>query len=124
MKIKNFTGFILGNEHNVYRVGMPWMNHNERLWVCPNLAKAKRMLMESQQRLAIEPRSIWTTVYQVSGHDVAFEQAGNGLLYTKTPTQLIIERIVMQKTPDVITEEYLAHNAATIIADLAKTWGK
>ena len=110
MKIKNFTGFMLGNEHSVHQIGAPWMNYDAHVWVCQNLAKAKKVLAESQQRMNIEPHAIWTTIYQVSGHDMVFEQANNGLLYTETPTKLYVDRVVLRQPPKMIDEEFLLQN--------------
>lgn len=111
MKIKNFTGFMLGNENSVHLVGMPWMDFDAHVWVCPNLAKAKKVLVESQRRMNIEPGAIWTMIYQVSGRDVVFEQANNGLLYTDVPTKIYVDRVVLHQRPEMITEDFLQKNA-------------
>ena len=111
MKIKNFTGFMLGNEHSVHPIGTSWMNFDARVWVCPNLAKAKKVLAESQQRMNIEPNAIWTTIYQVSGRNICFDQANNGLLYTDMSTKLYVERVVLRQCPKMIEEEFLLQNA-------------
>lgn len=126
MKIRNFTGFMLGNEHSQHQIGGAWLNHDAHVWVCPNLAKAKKVLLESQRRMNLEPNAIWTTVYQVSGRDVVFEQANNGLLYTDAPTKLYVDRIVWQKQPDIMTEEFLLFNAQRHGAymDIVKGRGK
>lgn len=111
MKIKNFTGYMLGNEHSLHQIGAPWMGFDAHVWACPNLAKAKKVLAESHRRMCLEPHAVWTIVYQVSGRDMVFEQANNGLLYTETPTKLYVDRIVLNKQPDLISEEFLLRNA-------------
>ena len=50
---------MLGNENSVHPIGMPWMDFDAHVWVCPNLAKAKKVLAESQRRMNIEPGAIW-----------------------------------------------------------------
>lgn len=122
MRFRNFTGFILGNARHEYRPGMQWVEQDERLWVCPNLDTARRVLIESHKRLAVEHKPIWTTVYQVSGRDVVFEKGLNGLLYTDTPSKLFVERRVWVQMPKMITEEDLLANAGVIRNKLAKIW--
>lgn len=111
MKIKNFTGFMLGNENNMHQIGAPWMNYDARVWVCPNLAKAKKVLQESQQKMCLEPGCVWTVIYQVSGRNLLFEQANNGLLYTDVPTKIFVDRIAHRQSPQVVGEEFLLQNA-------------
>ena len=111
MKIKNFTGFMLGNENNMHQIGAQWMNYDARVWVCPNLAKAKKVLQESQQKMCLEPGCVWTVIYQVSGRNLVFEQANNGLLYTDVPSKLYVNRVVWKKRPELPTEEFLLNNA-------------
>ena len=43
MKVKNFTGFVLGNENAIHKIGAPWMECDVHVWVCPNLTKAKKI---------------------------------------------------------------------------------
>lgn len=111
MKIKNFTGFMLGNENAVHKIGAPWMSFDSRVWVCPSLAKAKKVLEESQKIKILDPGPIWTTIYQVSGQDIVFEQANSGLLYTDVPTKLYVNRIVCRHEPELITEDVLLKRA-------------
>lgn len=126
MKVKNFTGFMLGNERSQHQIGLSWLNYDAHVWVCPNLSKAKKVLQESQKRMNLEPHAIWTTIYQVSGRDMVFEQGKDGLLYTDVPTKLYVDRIVLQQKPDVITEEFLLANAQLHGAymDIVKGRGK
>lgn len=114
MKIKNFTGFMLGNENAIHKIGASWLQTDSRVWVCPNLPKAKNILEESQKLKLLNPGPIWTTIYQVSGHNIVFDCANSGLLYTDTPTKLYVNRIVCVKMPEVITEEMLLDNAKQI----------
>ena len=111
MKVKNFTGFVLGNENAVPQIGAPWMKTDMHVWVCPNLAKAKKVLVESHKISVLDRHPVWTTIYQVSGTDMVFEQANNGLLYTDVPSKLYVNRVVWKKRPEVPTEEFLLNNA-------------
>ena len=110
MKIKHFTGFMLGCDDYPKQIGTQWLTHDCRVWVCPNLAKAKRVLRASHQKM-LEPHNVWTRIYQVSANDVVFEQGNDGLLYTNTPTKIFVERIALQQQPDVINEQQLMLNA-------------
>lgn len=111
MKVKNFTGFVLGNENAIHQIGSPWMACDTHVWVCPNLAKAKKVLEESHKFSVLDHHPIWTTIYQVSGNDVVFEQANNGLLYTNVPSKLYVNRVVWKKRPEIVTEDFLLNNA-------------
>lgn len=111
MKVKNFTGFMLGNENTEHKIGDSWLKCDACVWVCPNLNKAKKVLEESQKCGFLESGAIWTKIYQVSGQDVVFEQGKNGLLYTGAPTKLYVNRVVYQKKPALITEEMLLKKA-------------
>ena len=111
MKVKNFTGFVLGNENAIHKIGAPWMECDVHVWVCPNLTKAKKILEESHKVGVLNPHPVWTTIYQVSGTDMVFEQANNGLLYTDVPSKLYVNRVVWKKRPEVPTEEFLLNNA-------------
>lgn len=113
---------MLGCDDVTKVIGGAWLNYDSRVWVCPNLNKAKQVLAESQKSLNVEPNPIWTIVYQVSGRDLVFEQAHNGLLYTNTPTKLFVERVVLRKPQKQICEEYLLNNANQIKNNLAKFW--
>lgn len=111
MKVKNFTGFMLGNEGCVHQIGSQWLNYDAHIWVCPNLSKAKKVLQESQKRMNLEPHAIWTTIYQVSGRDMVFEQGKDGLLYTDAPTKLFVERVALRQPVQTLDEEFLLQNA-------------
>ena len=113
MKIKHFTGFMLGNPDCPHTAGTQWMTYDDRVWVCPNLSKAKRVLQASHEKV-LEPHCVWTTIYQVSAHDITFEQANNGLLYTNTPTKIFVDRVAYRRAPDVLTEGQLTANARKI----------
>ncbi len=49
--------------------------------------------------------------YQVSGRNLVFEQANNGLLYTDVPTKIFVDRIAHRQSPQVVDEEFLLQNA-------------
>ena len=110
MKLKNMTGYMLGNPANVYSVGSAWANVDSRVWVCATLDKAKRVLRESQQNM-IGPGCVWTTIYQVSAHDIVCEKTYDGLWYTNTPTKLCVDRAVFHKDVRQITDADLLVNA-------------
>ena len=110
MKLKNMTGYMLGNPANVYSVGSAWANVDSRVWVCATLDKAKRVLRESQQNM-IGPGCVWTTIYQVSAHDIVCEKTYDGLWYTNTPTKICVGRVVFHKDVRQITDADLLVNA-------------
>ena len=110
MKVKNLTGFMLGNSHIVHRIGDVWSGHDCRVWICPNLSKAEKVLRQSQQE-RLDPSVMWTTIYQVSAKDIVCEQSGNGLLYTNTPSKIVVNRIVARREPSVISEQELLERA-------------
>ncbi len=110
---------MLGNQNTAHPLGQSWCNVDERVWVCPNLAKAKKVLAESQ-RFSLEPHCVWTTIYKVVAENIQFEQANNGLLYTNTPTKVIVERIVFQQMPQITSEQQLLRRAGTIMPSYKK----
>ena len=110
MKVRNLTGFMLGNNHCMHAVGSTWAEHDCRVWICPNLAKAEKVLRQSQQN-RLDPSCMWTTIYQVSAKDIVCEQSGNGLLYTNTPTKIFVNRVVAHHEPQVIDEQTLLERA-------------
>lgn len=109
MKVKSLTGFMLGNERCAHHIGSVWADYDTRVWICPNLAKAEKVLQNSQQN-RLEPATMWTTIYQIHAKDIVCEQSGNGLLYTNTPTKIIVDRIVAHHEPRVMTEQELLNN--------------
>lgn len=110
MKLKNMMGFMLGNPSNVYSVGSAWADVDSRVWVCATLDKAKRVLQESQQN-TIGMGCVWTTIYQVSAHDIVCEKTHDGLCYTNTPIKICVDRIVFHKDVRQITDADLLVNA-------------
>lgn len=110
MKLKKMTGYMLGNPANVNSVGCAWANVDSRVWVCATLDKAKRVLRESQQNM-IGPGCVWTTIYQVSAHDIVCEKTYDGLWYTNTPTKICVDRVVFHKDVRQITDADLLVNA-------------
>lgn len=48
VKLKNMTGYMLGNPNNVHHAGEVWTGTDCRVWVCATLDKVKRILAESQ----------------------------------------------------------------------------
>ena len=111
MKLKNMTGYMLGNPNNVHHVGDAWTNVDSRVWVCATLDKAKRVLAESQRIGALEPHCVWSTIYQVSARDIVCEKTHDGLLYTNTPTKITVKRVVYNKDMRQITDADLIVNA-------------
>lgn len=112
MKLKNMTGYMLGNPNNVHHAGDVWTGTDCRVWVCATLDKAKRILAESQKRMCgLEPGCVWTTIYQVSGKNIVCEKAHNGLWYTDTPTQIKVVRVMYNKDVRQITDADLIDNA-------------
>lgn len=118
MKVKNLTGFMLGNERCSHVVGNAWTNADDcRVWICPNLSKATKILRQSQYS-KLDPQQMWTTIYQVSAKDIVCEQSGNGLLYTNTPTKICIDRIVARYVPSELTQEQLLARARYMQQDM------
>ena len=117
MKVKHLTGFMLGNEHCVHRIGSTWSDYDCRVWMCPNLAKAEKILRKSQQE-KLDPAVMWDTIYQVSAKDIVCEQSGNGLLYTNTPTKIFVERVVAHHMPPELTQEQLLTRARNMRQDM------
>lgn len=118
MKVKNLTGFMLGNGRCAHVVGNAWTDADDcRVWICPNLSKATKILHQSQYS-KLDPQQMWTTIYQVSAKDIVCEQSGNGLLYTNTPTKIFIDRIVARYVPSELTQEQLLARARYIQQDM------
>mgnify|MGYP003308609741 CR=1 FL=1 len=110
MLIKNFTGYVLSTDLRTYTPGLPWQTVDSRVWVCPTLGKAKKVLRESRSGLQIDP-CIWTTIYQVSGKNIVFEKSKTGLLYTSMPTKLFINRVMCYEPIPELSEEQLLNRA-------------
>lgn len=110
MLIKNFTGYVLSTDLRTYIPGLPWQTVDSRVWVCPTLGKAKKVLRESRSGLQIDP-CIWTTIYQVSGKNVVFEKSKTGLLYTSMPTKLFINRVMCYEPIPELSKEQLLNRA-------------
>lgn len=110
MKIKNMTGYMLGNDHRKYKIGDAWANHDSRVWVCPSADKAKQILQKSQAN-TLEPCCVWTTIYRVSARDIVCEKSSGGLWYTCTPTKICVERVVYAQNAHNIAETQLIQNA-------------
>ena len=111
MKLKNMTGYMLGNPNNVHRAGEVWTGTDCRVWVCATFNKAKRILAESQCMCGLEPGCVWTTIYQVSGKNIVCEKGHNGLWYTNTPTKIMVVRVMYNKDVRQITDADLIVNA-------------
>ena len=97
MKLKNMTGYMLGNPANVNSVGCAWANVDSRVWVCATLDKAKRVLRESQQNMI--------------GPGCVCEKTYDGLWHTNTPTKICVDRVVFHKDVRQITDADLLVNA-------------
>ena len=111
MKLKNMTGYMLGNPNNVHRAGEVWTSTDCRVWVCATLNKAKRILTASQRMCGLEPGCVWTTIYQVFGKNIVCEKGHNGLWYTNTPTKIMVVRVMYNKDVRQITDADLIVNA-------------
>ncbi len=110
MKLKNMTGYMLGNPNNVHHVGDVWAGSDSRVWVCSTLAKAKQILAQSQVN-CLEPCCVWTAIYQVSAKNIVCEKTHDGLWYTNTPTKITVERVVYNQDVRQITDADLIANA-------------
>lgn len=120
MKIKNMTGYMLGNPNNVHHIGDAWVMTDSRVWGCTSLDKAKRVLAESQRMGGLEPHCVWSTIYQVSAKNIECEKSSDGLWYTNTPTKIFVERIVYHKDTRQITDADLIVNARKIHGKFAQ----
>ena len=115
MKLKNMTGYMLGNSNNVHCVGSAWSDVDCRVWVCATLDKAKRVLAESQRMCGLEPHVVWETIYQVSAKDIVFKHVGmhvnknvliiahgNVVLIVVVDAQIIVHRHVQVVQMNVV----------------------
>ena len=118
-RIKNLTGFMLGNDNCVHLLGCAWLPRDSRVWICRNMAKAEKILQESQQN-CMRTGCIWTTIYRVVANDIVCEQSGDGMWYTNTPTKIFVDGIVKQCRPDIITEQDLLMRARDAKQKFAK----
>ncbi len=110
MKLKNMTGYMLGNSNCVHRVSEAWSNVDSRVWVCSTREKARQMLIESQRVGPLDPHCVWTTIYMVSAKDIVCEKTHDGFWYTNTPTKIFVDRVVYQKEVQQITDaDLLVH---------------
>ena len=117
MKLKNMTGYMLGNPNKLRYVGESWADADCRVWVCATLDMAKRILAESQRDGRLEPHCVWTTIYQVSGKNIVCEKTHDGLWYTNTPTKIVVNRVVYNKDFSQMTD-------ANLFLDARKRYGK
>jgi hypothetical protein len=106
-KVKNITGYMLGNKNDIHQLGAAWKSVDSKVWICSSLAKAKRVLEDSQQFSAM-PHCVWTTIYQVSAKDIALEYSDDGLMYTNTPTKLSVDRVVYYKEQKAVQKSLSA----------------
>ena len=115
-KMKNMVGYMLGNPSVEHHVGCEWCKSDCRVWICPMRGIAERKLAESQSNY-LKPGGVWTTIYQVSAKDIACERDCDGLLYTNTPTKIVVDRVVFHKDTRQITD-------ADLIVKARKQHGK
>ena len=104
MRIKNLTGYMLGNEKKIHSVGAQWDRQDANVWICPTLAMAKKLMHNSQQNTEVLS-PIWTTIYRVCGQDVVCTKSASGLLHTNKSSKLIVDRVVCHEVPYEMFEQ-------------------
>ena len=104
MKIKNLTGYMLGNERKIHSVGTQWDRQDTNVWIAPTLSMARKLMYASQQNTQVVS-PIWTTIYRVCGQDVVCTKSASGLLHTNKSSKLIVDRIVCHEVPYEMLEQ-------------------
>lgn len=103
MKIKNLTGYMLGNEKNIHYVGEQWDRRDSDVWVCPSLAMARNIMEKSQQNIT-KTAPVWTTIYRVKGQNICCTKANSGVWLTNQTSSIFIEGVVCHQMPELLNE--------------------
>ncbi|MBO5739890.1 MAG: hypothetical protein J6R52_02380 [Alphaproteobacteria bacterium] len=119
MKIANIVGYMLGNSNHVMARGDQWCDAGEQVYICTNKDVAKAILESSQIEMG---NIIWTTIYRVHANDInidAYTDLRN-LAWTKEGNKIIVDRPVLYRSVQKMSEQHLLQNAAQIRPDYFK----
>ena len=119
MKVSNIVGYMLGNENHVVARGDQWCDAGEQVYICTNKEVAKAILESSQIEMG---NIIWTTIYRVHANDInidAYTDLRN-LAWTKEGNKIIVDRPVLYRSVQKMSEQHLLQNAARIRTDYFK----
>lgn len=109
MHFNHLTAYMLGNKKHEYVRGEQWWPFDTKVWLCPNLATAEKILNDSQTGI---DGAGWTEIYRVCADNIDCEQSKRGLYFTETPTKIFVQGKVASKTMNQVNEEVLLANAS------------
>jgi hypothetical protein len=119
MKIANIVGYMLGNSNHVMARGDQWCDAGEQVYICTNKEVAKAILESSQIGVG---DIVWTTIYRVHARDIdisAYTDLRN-LAWTKEGNKIIVDKPVLYRSVQKMSEQHLLQNAARIRTDYFK----
>lgn len=119
MKISNIVGYMLGNSNHVVARGDQWCDAGEQVYICTNKETAKAILESSQMEMG---NIIWTTIYRVHANDInidAYTHSRN-LAWTTEGNKIIVDRPVLYRSIQKMSQQQLLQNAARIRSDYFK----
>lgn len=119
MVIDNFTGYMLGNTDSVLVSGDQWWPVDTDVFVCLTLNRAREILRQSHMG-GNTAQPVWTTIYKVKARNLPCTRIKNGLVYTNSPTQIFVDRIVYYTGEPRVSEQDLLRNAAKLRTDFFK----
>lgn len=107
--ILNLSGFMLAVDGG-WRPGGQWWPHSTMVYVCRNLATAKRILQMSQDGLLLDC-PVWATIYRVSAPKVKCVRSDKDVIWTTDASKIIVDSSVFHQAPRMKSEEELLANA-------------
>lgn len=120
MKIKQLTGYMLGNDNHVVMPGEQWCPNPSCVWICRNLNVARAVLRASHKN-RIYDIPVWTTIYRVRARNIPHDRMDNDFIYTDAADKIFVDAVVHYQEPPRITERQLLENAQRIRASFMKT---
>lgn len=105
MKLKNMTGYMLGNPNNARCVGDTWTDADCRVWVCDGFWRNRsacvgwNLIVYGQRYIKCQQKILFV------------KKTHDGLWYTNMPTKIMVERVVYHKDVRQITDADLIVNA-------------
>lgn len=118
--VKDFGGYMLADSTRHLQFGQSWWPYDTKVYVCPTLEQAKKILFEDLDKTHIEPERPLTVIYRVFAPKINVVRGPDGYFWTNQATKLHAGDVVYTYTQPEISNEALLENAANIMTTFSK----
>lgn len=111
--VEGLSGYMLGSSSRPLPKGAYWWPYPTRVYICPNLRTAHRLLRESR-KASLPGCEVWDLIYKVHVNKLEITDMQGGLYWTNQANRITVDRIVSYQPYGSVTDWQLLSRAKHI----------